>query len=74
MYDPNIFATIRTEHELRVRRAQRAWEAETVLRPVHGGTERTALRRRAGNALVVLGQRIGGTPPLVTGQLGRVAG
>ena len=67
--------TVRAAHVLRVRKAQRAGEAEAVLRPGRGRTERAALRRRAGNALVVLGHRIGGTtPPLATGRLGRVAG
>ena len=75
MYDPIVFSTIRAEHELRVREAQRAWEAGPTLRPDRGRTGRAALRGRAGYALVVLGHRIGGTtPPLATGQLGRVAG
>jgi hypothetical protein len=80
MFNPTIIMTVRAEHELRVRKAQRAWEAaaweaEAALRPGRGRTERAALRRRAGDALVVLGQRIGGTtPPPATGKLGRVAG
>ena len=75
IYEPNIFSTIRAEHELRVRKAQRAWESKAALPPERGSTERAALRHRAGVALVVLGHRIGGTPPpLATGKLGRVAG
>ena len=75
MYDPIVFSTIRAEHELRVQKAQRTWEFEAPLRPDRGSTERAALRHRAGIALVVLGHRIGGTPPpLATGKLGRVAG
>ena len=74
-WDPYIFATYRAAHELRVQRAQRAWEAEAALRPDRVRTERATLRHRAGVALVVLGHRIGGMPaPLATGQLGRVAG
>ena len=75
-FDPTVVSmTLRAEHELLVRKAQRAWEAEAALRPGRGRTDRAALRRRAGNALVVLGHRIGGTtPPLATGKLGRVAG
>jgi hypothetical protein len=63
IYDPNIFSTIRAEHELRVRKAQRAWESKAALPPDRGSTERAALRHRAGVALVVLGHRIGGMPP-----------
>jgi hypothetical protein len=63
VYDPNIFATYRAAHELRVLKAQRTWEFEAPLRPDRGSTERVALRHRAGVALVVLGHRIGGMPP-----------
>jgi hypothetical protein len=73
-YDPNMFSTIRAEHELRVREARRAWEAGAKLRPDRGRTEQAALRHRAGIALIALGHRIGGTPPLAPGKLGRVAG
>jgi hypothetical protein len=72
MHDPTVFATARAEHELRVRAAQRAGEAAA-----YGGRGEPAppwLRRWAGNALVFLGHRIGGTtPPPATVKLGRVA-
>jgi hypothetical protein len=57
-----FFMTSRAEHELRVRKAQRFGRAASVLRAGHDRTERTSLRRRAGGALVSLGQRLGGMP------------
>jgi hypothetical protein len=63
VYDPNIFATYRAAHELRVLKAQSTWEAEAALQSDSVQTERVALRHRAGVALVVLGHRIGGMPP-----------
>ena len=75
MFNPTVVSmAVRAEHELRVRTAQRARAVEAARRSGRGRTERAGLRRRAGDALVVLGHRVGGTSPLATGKLGRVAG
>jgi hypothetical protein len=57
-----FYVTARAEHELRVWKTQRFGRARSALRAGHDRTERTSLRRRAGGALVSLGQRLGGMP------------
>jgi hypothetical protein len=75
MPDPTVFMIARTEHELRVRAAQRAGEAEATAREGRAVPPRTPFRHRAGAALVALGHRIGGTTaPTAVGGLGRIAG
>ena len=74
MADLIVFTVARAEHELRVREAQRFWQAEAASRLDQGRTARTSLRRRAGNALIVLGARLQGTTASpAAGELGQVA-
>ncbi|MGH2558136.1 MAG: hypothetical protein ACRDJH_03655 [Thermomicrobiales bacterium] len=69
----NLGEIVQLGHEVRVKQAQRGWQAEVAARATQQPAAWATLRRCIGNAFVGVGERLRGTKPVVAGQLGQEA-